>query len=234
MRDPVIVPVDRLELSFAPRPWPFAEERQADISAYFDALQSRKPSIWNGRVLLLRHYELADGVFRGAYSETDFASYSAWRDWGRQTAQAFDCFSAGAVIAADGAAILGVMAAHTYSAGCVYFPCGSPDPDDLVGGKVDLDFSLRRELTEETGFVAEEFEAAPGWTTVIDGNLIAQIKTLRSRESAETLRARMEAHLAAEAQPEVSEVRIVRGPADFDPAMPRFVTAFLQYHFDGR
>ena len=234
MTEPIVFSVGQLDLTFDPRPWPFATERQTEISAYFAELRRRKPSIWNGRVLLLRDYEIADGVFRGAFGETDFASYSAWREWGRPPAQAFDCFSAGAVMASDGAALLGVMAAHTFTAGCIYFPCGTPDTDDIVGAKVDLDFSLRRELKEETGIDAAEFVTESGWTTVVDGNLIAQIKTLRSRESAETLRARMLAHLASEAQPEFSDIRIVRGPADFNSAMPRFVTAFLRYHFDGR
>jgi hypothetical protein len=32
----------------------------------------------------------------------------------------------------------------------------------------------------------------------------------------------------------LSDIRIVRGPQDFDPAMPRFVTAFLAQHFSVR
>lgn len=233
MPEPTVFSIDRLDLTFEPQPWPFAAERRAEILAYFRELQRNKPSIWNGNVLMLHKYEIADGVFRGTYHETDFASFSAWRTWGRPDARAFDCFSAGAVIAADGAAILGVMAAHTFRAGDVYFPCGTPDRDDLVDGRVDLDFSLRRELTEETGIDPTGCTSERGWTTIVDGNLIAQIKTLRSHESAEALRARMLAHLASEDEPELADIRIVRGPADFDPAMPRFVTAFLRYHFEG-
>ena len=140
----------------------------------------------------------------------------------------------GRSVSADNAVLLGVMGPHNFNAGHIYFPCGTPDPSDLAGGKVDLDFSLRRELKEETGIDAAELKVEPGWTTVVDGPFIAQIKTLRGRDSAETLRARMLAHLAGEAQPELSDIRIVRGPADFDAAMPGFVTAFLRYHFDGR
>jgi hypothetical protein len=68
---------------------------------------------------------------------------------------------------------------------------------------------------------------------VLDGQLIVQIRTLRSALSAEALRACMLAHLASEAEPELADIRIVRGPADVDAAMPRFVTAFLEAHFDG-
>jgi 8-oxo-dGTP pyrophosphatase MutT (NUDIX family) len=115
----------------------------------------------------------------------------------------------------------------------VYFPCGTPEPGDIVNRKVDLGFSVRRELKEETGLDAAKFNAEPGWTAVVDGAAIALIKTLRSVEPAEALCARMLEHLASEAQPELCDIRIVRSPADFDPAMPAFVTAFLARHFAG-
>ena len=53
------------------------------------------------------------------------------------------------------------------------------------------------------------------------------IKVLHARETATALRARILAHLAREREPELADIRIVRGPADFDPMMPPFVTAFL-------
>ena len=104
-----VVHVDRLQLAFAPKPWAFAHERRAEIDAYFQALQRAKPAIWNGRVLLLHQHALADGVFRGAYLETDYASFAAWRHWGRPAAAVCDCFGAAAIVGADGAFLLGVM-----------------------------------------------------------------------------------------------------------------------------
>ena len=234
MTGPVVIPIDRLDLAFEPAPWPFADERRAEIDAYFAELQRQKPALWNGRVLLLHRHELRDGVFRGAYLQTDYASFSAWRHWRAGDAGVLDCFGAGALISADGAALLGVMGAHTANAGWIYFPCGTPDPSDIIDGKVDLDFSVARELKEETGIDIAAVAPAPGWTMVQDGRLIVQIKTLRSALSADELRARMLAHLASEAEPELADIRIVRGPADFDPAMPPFVTAFLDAHFAGR
>jgi 8-oxo-dGTP pyrophosphatase MutT (NUDIX family) len=231
MSDIGILPIDRLELRFAPKPWAFANERRAEIDAWFAALQREKPAIWNGRVLLLHEQAMADGVFRGRYLETDFASFAAWRHWGRPTAAVCDCFGAAAIVAADSAFLLGVMGPHTANAGRIYFPCGTPDPDDIVGERVDLDASVRRELAEETGFDIAEFAAEPGWTTVFDLPLIAHIKVLRSGQSAATLRARALRYLACVRQPELADIRIVRGPGDFDPAMPRFVTAFLAQRF---
>jgi 8-oxo-dGTP pyrophosphatase MutT (NUDIX family) len=228
-----IFAVDRLELVFAPRPWAYAEEKRGEIDAFFAALQRKAPAVWNGRVLLLHRLSLSSGVFRGEYLETDYASFAAWRAWGRPPAGVRDCFGAAAVVSADGGILLGAMNENTAQAGRVYFPCGTPDPADIIDGGVDLDRSVARELREETGLDVIDFTAAPGWTTVVDGELIMQVKVLRSADDANALRARSLAHLARERQPELADIRIVRSPADFDAAMPRFVTAFLMHHFSG-
>ena len=225
-----IVSIDRLELTVAPKAWAYADAHRAEIDAWFAAEQHVKPALWNGRILML-HDVMAAGIFRGEYLETDYAGFAAWRSWGMPAAAVYDCFGAAAILSADGAFLLGVMGPHTANAGRIYFPCGTPDPVDIVGDTVDLDFSVRRELKEETGLDITEFTAEPGWTTVFDLPLIAHIKVLRSGDSAEALRARILAHLARERQPELADIRIVRRVADFDPLMPRFVTVFLAQRF---
>lgn len=230
---PVVFHVDRLDLKFKPKPWVFAAERRADIDAFFAKLQRDKPAVWNGRVLALYRHAVADGVFRGEFLETDYASFAAWIAWGRPEAAAHDCFAAAAIMSVDGAFLLGRMGPHTANTGKIYFPAGTPDRGDIADGKVDFDFSVRRELKEETGLDAAEFTAEPGWTTVIDGALIVQIKVLRSKQTAEVLRSRILEQLAQEPQPELSEILIARGPGDFDPMMPGFVTAFLAERFAG-
>lgn len=232
MKDLSVFATDRLELAFTPKPWPFAEQRKEEIAAYFAELKRQKPAIWNGRVLLLHRQMLSNGVFHGDYLETDYAGFRAWRAWGMPPAAGiYDCFGAGAVVSSDGAVLLGEMAPHTANAGSVYFPAGTPDPNDIVDGRVDLEASVARELKEETGCDIGEFDVEPGWTTVVDRGFIVQIKTLRSKEKAEALRARMLVHLAEEKHPELSDIRIVRGRRDFEPAMPLFVTAFLERLF---
>jgi len=231
MSEPAIFRIERLELCFTPRPWAFALERRAEIETYFAALKCEKPAVWNGRVLLLHRHSVRDGVLRGDYLETDYASFIAWIAWGCPPAGVHDCFGAAAVASADGAVLLGAMAPHTFNAGQIYFPCGTPDPGDIVGGNVDLDRSVCRELAEETGLGPGDVSAEPGWTAVTNGGLIALMKVFRSPQSAGPLRARMLAHLASEPRPELCDIRIVRGPADFDAAMPLFVTAFLSKFF---
>jgi 8-oxo-dGTP pyrophosphatase MutT (NUDIX family) len=137
------------------------------------------------------------------------------------------------MLASDGAFLLGVMGGHTANAHRIYFPSGTPDLDDIVDGRVDLDGSVRRELKEETGLEVGEFDVEPGWHAAMSGPLIVLIKLLRTREESSRLRARILDHLSREAEPELADIRIVRGPMDFDPMMPRYVSAFLA-HFWGR
>jgi 8-oxo-dGTP pyrophosphatase MutT (NUDIX family) len=228
-----IVPVDRLELAFAPRPWPFAQERRAEIDAHFEQLLSANPALWNGRVLLLHQYAIAGAVFRGAYLETDFASLLAWRHWDAPDPDVINCFAMGALRGSDGAFVLGVMGEHTANAGRIYFPAGLPDLSDVDGARVDLVRNVLREVGEETGLADTDFEIEPGWTTVLAGPRIAQVKVLHARTTAREVSERIRAHLAREREPELADVRIVRGPADFDPMMPAFVTAFLSHVWSG-
>ena len=231
---PQIHQIDRLDLHFAPKPWPFADERRAEIDAFFAEQMRLKPSMWNGRVLMLHRYEIAGGVFHGDYLETDYASFSAWGRWGRPEAGIHDGFGAAALLSADGAFLLGRMGEHTFNAGHIYFASGTPEPGDIVDGTVDMEYNVRRELKEETALDIDELVAESGWTTVIDGGLIGHLKVLRSKENAEVLRARILTEIRAEAEPELSDIVIVRSPADFDEAMPRFIRTFLAHHFTGR
>jgi 8-oxo-dGTP pyrophosphatase MutT (NUDIX family) len=224
-----VVPVARLELAFAPRPWAFADTRRAEIDAHFAALRRVKPSLWNGRVLLMHGYALSGDTFRGAYLETDYASFLAWRDWGFPDRSMWNCFGMGAVRSSDGAFLLGVMGAHTANAGQIYFPAGTADPDDVVDGTVDLGGSVQRELAEETGLDAERMDAEPGWHAVFAGPRIAMMKVLRAHATAETLRRSVLRHLRRQAQPELADVRIVGGRADVDAGFPTHVTAFFDY-----
>jgi len=223
-----VIPIERLELRFAPRPWPFAERRRAEIAAHFAERQRRQPALWNGPVLMLGEHAIDGAVFRGSYLQTDYASFTAWHDWGRPEEGVRDSFSQGALRSADGAFLIGVMGPHTANAGKIYFPSGTPDPSDVRGDAVDLEASVWREMQEETGLTTLDLIAGAGWHTVLAGPQIAHIKIMQSRESAQALRARIKGFLAQQSPPELSDIRVVRGPADIDLMMPPFVTAFFK------
>lgn len=229
-----VVPIDRLSLRLAPRPWPFAERNRREIAAYFASLRREKPGLWNGPVLLLYQYRIAERALHGAYLQTDFASFIAWRDWGFPDRAVKNCFALGALQGADDAFLLGVMGAGTTNAGNVYFPGGTPDPDDVRGDTVDLEGSVRREVAEETGVSPDELAIAPGWSMIEAEGRVALLKRMRAAESADVLRARICATLAQQAHPELSDIYIARGLADLVPDMPDFVQAFLQHEWRAR
>jgi 8-oxo-dGTP pyrophosphatase MutT (NUDIX family) len=229
-----VLSIDHVAFAFEPRRWPFAEERRAEIDAHFAERRARRPQIWNGRVVLASHYRVDGRSLTGTCFETDFASFLAWRDWGFPDAAAVNCFAMGALRSSDGAFLLGVMGAHTANAGRIYFPAGTPEPEDIAGGELDLAGNVVREVAEETGLAAGDYVAAPGWHAVQAGPRLALMKVLAAPATAVELQRKMRQHIAREETPELADVRIVRGPADFDPMMPPFVTAFLAQAFRNR
>src|SRR3979411_3301862 len=228
---PVIHRVTTLDLSFRPVPWPFAEARRADIEAHFALKQADKPKIWNGRILLARNPVFAGDRFSADYFEADFASFLAWRDWGFPVRDEFNGFGIVALHCADGAFVLGEMAQHTSNAGRIYFPSGTPDLDDISGATVDIAGSVAREVEEETGLTPADYRAGAHWDCVVSGAAIAMIKVLNVDSSGEALRARIEATLGRQDQPELAAIHLVRGTSDLTTAMPRFVTAFIEKQF---
>jgi len=232
MTVPVIHRVTTLDLSFQPWPWPFAGRRRADIDAHFAVKQREKP-IWNGRILLGRNPDFTGGRFSASYFEADFASFLAWRDWGFPDASVFNGFGMGALRCRDGAFVLGEMGRHTSNAGRIYFPSGTPDLDDISGGTVDIAGSVTREVLEETGLCAGDYRAGGHWDCVVSGAVIAMIRILDVDLTGEALRARIEANLARQRQPELSAIHLVRGVGDLTAAMPRFVAAFVEAQMSG-
>jgi 8-oxo-dGTP pyrophosphatase MutT (NUDIX family) len=231
MTPPVIHRVTRLDLSLQQWSWPFAEARRADIDAHFALKQSEKPQIWNGRVLLGRHPDFSGDRFRAGYFETDFASFLAWRDWGFPDRDVFNGFGMGALRCNDGAFVLGEMADHTANAGRVYFPAGTPDLDDLKCGVVDIAGSVAREVEEETGLAPADYRAGAHWDCVVAGSAIAMIMILNVDLTGKALRARIEANLARQSEPELAAIHLVRATSELTAAMPRFVSAFLEKQF---
>ena len=179
----------------------------------------------------------SDGALRlkGVFFETDYADFLAWTEFGHPGEPVDNCFSMAALRSDDGAFLLGEMAHHTYSAGQIYFPAGTPDPNDVFDDRVDLEASVSRELFEETGLLAGETNMAPGWTLVITPQRIACMKLMTFPLPAARLKARIEAFLAGDALAEFSRMHIVRGPEDIDEArVPIFVADYLRYAFGQR
>ena len=234
-----ILSIDALDLAFSPGAWAFAAAEAARIAEHWRARVAAQPRLYNGRVLVLARHAIETTprgtTLAGEYVETDYASFLAWRDFGFPDRQVANAFAMAALVGADGAFLLGEMAAHTANAGAIYFPAGTPDPEDVFDGKVDLTESALRELQEETGIAADEVAFDPGWTVVYAPPRIACMKIMRLAEPAEAVRTRIEAFLAADPHAELSAMRLVRSAADLDRARaPQFIQDFFDFAFAQR
>lgn len=224
---PVIHRVTTLDLAFVPSPWPFADQRRAEIDAHFAQKQREKPDLFNGRVLFGRNPVFAGTHFSAEFFETDFASWLAWRDFGYPDRDVFNGFGMGALRGDDGAYVLGEMAASTANGGKIYFPSGTPDLNDVRGDRLDIAESVAREVAEETGLVPSDYRAAEDWHCVVSGSTIAMMRILDVAMPGEALCTKIDANLAQQVAPELRAMHLVRSVDDFTPAMPVFVTAFI-------
>jgi hypothetical protein len=99
----------------------------------------------------------------------------------------------------------------------------------VIRGNVDLLGSVIREVEEETGLTTADFRPQPGWFSVLAGPRVAQMKLLQASAPANELRKRILDFLRRQEQPELSDIRIVRGLPDLTDAIPPFMATFLRH-----
>lgn len=232
-----IAEIAEIDIRLSTAPWNFTTERAAEIEANWQRRLRDNPALYNGKVLLADKIALnatPEGArLEGACFVAEYKAFQAWRDFG-WPGEVKNVFAMAALRSADGAYLLGEMASWTANAGEIYFPCGTPDLDDLAGEKLDLEASLWRELREETGFADTDFTEAQGWSVVFDGALIACMKRLRSPMPAADLLARANSFLARDRKPELVRLVPIFGPNDIGAGVPDFMQAYLRHQLEGR
>ena len=187
--------------------------------------------MFNGKVMLQHRAAIEGGVFRAGYFETDFAAFMTWRDFGHPGPIVRNGFAMAALRAADGAFLCGVMGRHTANPGKVYFAAGTPDREDArPDGTLDLAGSLTRELHEETGLELNEVTVGENWTAVILRGRIAFMRPVTVPMPAEAARALMLSRMARQAEPELSDIVIIRDLGDIARHdMPPFMAPYLDH-----
>jgi len=216
--------------------WTWAEQNRELIEANWERRKAKTPKMFNGKVLLLRDMAFEQDLCRNTYFEVDYAELVAWIDNGYPDRNVANGFAMGALRGSDGAYICGIMSAHTANAGRVYFAGGTPDLSDLrPDGTVDLATSLTRELTEETGLRDGDFRVDDEWIVIQLWPTVALVRMVTLPMTAEEGAALIRANIAKETEPELADVRIIRGTGDIDPkAMPLFQQSFFEWAFTQR
>lgn len=234
--DILIRRVSRVEARCEPMEWAWARENRDLIEANWRRRKAQTSKLFNGRILLMSHLAFDGDLCRSTYFETSYDGLVAWLDNGFPDRSIANGFAMGALRGTDGAFICGVMGAHTANAGRVYFAGGTPDRSDLrPDGSVDLAASLIRELIEETGLQESEFQVDDEWIIVRRWPTVAFLRMVTLPMTAEEGAALIRANIAREAEPELQDVRIIRGVEDIDPeAMPLFQQSFFEWVFSQR
>lgn len=226
-----IVQVARVASRLVPHRWLWAEENAARIAAHWDERRSRSPALFDGRVLMVAATRAEAGTLSADFFETAYSNLLAHADLGFPDSEIRNGFAMGALQGSDGGFLLGEMAGHTANAGRLYFPAGTPDLSDVrPDGTVDLAASILREIREETGLAPGADALSPNWTIVRHEGRIAFMRDVLLPIPAETARERIRVHLAADPEPELSGIHVVRSVADIDRArMPGFLPAYLEW-----
>lgn len=236
-----IFEVDRLDCRFVAHQWRFADERAAEMDAFWAGRVAANPSLYDGPVLLASHVRdvtESDGarVLRMELFETRFSRFMAWRDLGCADPTVFNCFSMAAVCSSDGAFLLGEMGPGHSSEGQIYFPGGTPDRDDIVAdGRVDLAGSLTRELAEEAGLRVDDGRIQSNWTIIAEKQRIACIRRVDMAQTAAALREEVRRFIASEENPELCDAHFLSRQEELaDPRLPGFMIGYLAHVFAKR
>lgn len=225
--------LSRLDLAVEAGGWPEIGPHRAEVDASFAALSAGNPHIWNGPILLLRQYDISNDTLTGRCIETDFAAFNWWRRRGIDDLGVKNIFGFAAVEGADGAFLMGVMGDHTAAPGRVYFAGGTPDPQDVIDGRLDLRGSALREMGEEIGLSAQEAQEGEGWDLVEHGLYFGLMRRLRFSHSSHDLAARARSFLASEALPELKDVHVIACERDLTADVVPFAADYVRWRWAG-
>ncbi|MDO9384327.1 MAG: NUDIX hydrolase [Hyphomicrobiaceae bacterium] len=209
--------------------WPFSIEASAQIANHWQRRVEQNPSFFNGRIHLLRQWELLNGHFSGELLKTDFASFLYWREHEYPDRSVRDCFGSALLRSSDGQIILGRQSPGHINSGLTYFPGGFIDHRDVAAdGTVDVAGSVAREIAEELGFPDGTFAAVAGAYLTFDGQLLSIAIDHVSAQDAVSLTQSASRFIASEPDSELEAVVAVATPADYAHlAMPDFTKALL-------
>lgn len=226
-----IIAIGGVDLVIDPggHPW-YCANRDA-VERHWEGERVRRPFLYNGSMIMHRGLALRDGRIEGISHTVPYATLMYFLSRPDRDIDLWHLYGVPVIVSRDGAVLLTKMSERTANPGRVYSPSGSLDPDDIRDGACDLDGNMRREVAEEAGIDLGEARAEPDMFAYHSGHVVAVFRRFRFDQDARTIAARIDAHIASEAEPEVVEAVIARSADDITPAMPEYMAAMLRHQF---
>ena len=226
--------VGRVALHAGDTQWAYAQRHSGEIEKHWRQAKAATPTFFNGIIYLIEHIEMGQDQFFGRLIKTDFKSYLFWRDNGfKADAGVADGFGSALIRSAEGHIILGRQRPGNVNSGLAYLPGGFIDGRDIdEHGAADVAQSVARELSEETGLGAAELDPQPGFIVTRTGAHVSFAVDYRSHLTSDELAARISAHIAADPDPELSSVVVIKCCEDCaGVAMPPYAKILLAHLF---
>ncbi|WP_139976190.1 NUDIX hydrolase [Ochrobactrum sp. CGA5] len=233
VRENTVHIIDSAYVRVLPGPLPYTVENKDAIASNWTREQVANPTLFDGEFYLATKAELTGGAFKADFQRTSFATLMHWRRDSSQE-RPWHIFGVGVIVSREGHLIAGRMSAQSAGAGRVYFPAGSVDDNDIVDGYVDYDANRRREVREETGLDLLDAFAEQQINLVTGNRSIALFRRYYFDVPSTRLVSRIEQHLSAEEEPELSEIIPVKAAGAMGEATPSYVRAFADWHFNNR
>lgn len=210
-----VLRTDSLRLRVIDTPWPLAVENAAAIADHFARRTAANPSFYDGEVFVLRDIWQEGTGIGATLSLERFSSFLYWRDGLADDGRTLDGFGAALVRSAEGHVLAVEASPTTLNAGRIYLPGGFIDARDVGTDRmIDIDASIARELTEETGLEVRALQRLPGYLVARLGRHCCLCAEFRSMLGAEDLRRQMLAGAARDEARELADVVIIRDEHD--------------------
>lgn len=229
-KENMVYVMDRVDVRVLPGALSYSEENRQAIAANWQKAAAANPTLFDGEIYLAPQAHLNGGVLEAGFRRTSFATLMYWRD-DRTSERPWHIFGVGVIVSAEGHLIAARMSAHNAVAGRVYFPAGSIDDKDIVGDRADYEANTAREVREETGLDLGKAKAEPNIHLVTADRSIALFRRYYFDLSTAEILRQIEANLAAQAQPELSEIIPVTKAGMMGQATPSYVRTFADWHF---
>lgn len=233
VKENTVYEIDRVDVRVLPGSLDYAQANREAIAENWQRECQANPTLFDGEIYLAPLAKLEGRFFSAEFYRTSFATLMYWRK-DRERVRPWHIFGVGIIVSAEGHLMAARMGAHNAVAGRVYFPAGSIDDNDIVDGRADYEANMVREVFEETGISLGNAKAeAKTHLVSADGSIALFRRYYFDLSTAELLK-RIEANLAAQAEPELSAIIPIKQAGAMGEATPSYVRAFSDWHFENQ